>query len=105
MIHQHRLLVRQIRDTANTAWHKNASPDTIDMAITTALHKKKLLSDVRVLYLFQFSKATLGLEIMPIPLAHKGQQGRPLECGGTAVGAFVAVLAGNPVACFFRTDY
>ena len=37
---QHRLLLRQIRDTTNTAWHKNASPETIDMAITTSLHRK-----------------------------------------------------------------
>ena len=38
--HQHRLLLKQIRETATMARHKHASPETIDMALTTSLHRK-----------------------------------------------------------------
>ena len=38
--HQHRLLLQQIREVARTARHKQASPETIDMALTTSLHRK-----------------------------------------------------------------
>jgi hypothetical protein len=81
--------------------------------------KKKLLSGV--LYLFQFSKATLGLEIMPIPLAHKGKQDCdesddcPLEVEALTwvqkeesddeSSFVVAVLVGSPVVCVFSSDY
>jgi hypothetical protein len=38
--HQHRLLLQQIREVARAARYKRASPETIDMALTTSLHKK-----------------------------------------------------------------
>ena len=37
---QHRLLLQQIREVARTARYKQASPETIDMALTTSLHRK-----------------------------------------------------------------
>ena len=38
--HQHRLLLQQIREIASISKHKQASPETIDMALTTSLHRK-----------------------------------------------------------------